>query len=112
MRHDRYIPELIDTCWNVNASHNRINIHISDELIDTCWNVNNCHTLFLFIRRKRINRYMLECKLPDTSKTALSGIGINRYMLECKFYYSVLLQDDFTELIDTCWNVNFFSLRR
>ena len=55
--------ELIDTCWNVNIIAPGIT-HLSFlELIDTCWNVNYFIDHKESLRRTRINRYMLECKL-------------------------------------------------
>ena len=57
-----WIIELIDTLWNVNQSTCQLTFYKYSELIDTLWNVNKLgkssqNSL------KRINRYIMECKL-------------------------------------------------
>ena len=53
--------ELIDTLWNVNGNNRRQNRERQSELIDTLWNVNKVEKQEL-ATRKRINRYIMECK--------------------------------------------------
>ena len=60
------------------------------ELIDTLWNVNVFESGF-GIFAKRINRYIMECKL---------------YTFNNDFPVA------FNELIDTLWNVNYVRKRR
>ena len=78
--------ELIDTLWNVNIQNRRIISGFSCELIDTLWNVNYADGSKQQVR-KRINRYIMECKF------------------ECGRCSSVKAW----ELIDTLWNVNIDS---
>ena len=54
--------ELIDTLWNVNTDAPDASEVRMYELIDTLWNVNTNDRLLIF-PPKRINRYIMECKL-------------------------------------------------
>ena len=54
------------------------------ELIDTLWNVNRFQIIPVIQRRRRINRYIMECKLKNLSEPHSKS----------------------SELIDTLWNVN------
>ena len=81
------IQELIDTLWNVNyntASKETIGMI---ELIDTLWNVNR----------------MIRVRNPET------GRRINRYIMECKLFIYIILYSFICELIDTLWNVNRYK---
>ena len=76
--------ELIDTLWNVNFFFLSISISVAAELIDTLWNVNLVGVGAASVGVARINRYIMECKLPPV----------------------LVLLASFVELIDTLWNVN------
>ena len=78
------VKELIDTCWNVNPSTPIVDIIPFSELIDTCWNV-NYELIESDFDIVRINRYMLECKSSGVEFRCSYLLRINRYMLECKF---------------------------
>ena len=54
--------ELIDTLWNVNTNSTEKINSPAPELIDTLWNVNVFQELVQQILRRRINRYIMECK--------------------------------------------------
>ena len=54
--------ELIDTLWNVNIICDSAEPKTIKELIDTLWNVNNDVVYLVFCAKKRINRYIMECK--------------------------------------------------
>ena len=56
------LAELIDTLWNVNGKKNDKYWKEICELIDTLWNVND-EEKRISRKRKRINRYIMECKL-------------------------------------------------
>ena len=101
-------PELIDTLWNVNSSEKIIKADIDFELIDTLWNVNDTTAQIFWLKNRRINRYIMECKckccnhsrgqgdeLIDTlwnvncrklQTASARQIGINRYIMECKLF--------------------------
>ena len=36
--------------------------------------------------RKRINRYIMECKCTILNQHSSAHMGINRYIMECKFH--------------------------
>ena len=97
----------------------RFRIQTLPELIDTCWNVNYAAIQAAKKDGYRINRYMLECKLCHAVRTISdvtelidtcwnvnggiaspdgSGGGINRYMLECK--YDITLSTLFLVLLN------------
>ena len=54
----------------------------------------------------RINRYIMECKLPALQKSLYLHPRINRYIMECKFCNRISSRTQSLELIDTLWNVN------
>ena len=67
---NRYLPtELIDTLWNVNRLLKTPRQRRGCELIDTLWNVNLSHSPDIPFRCARINRYIMECKLNNSSST-------------------------------------------
>ena len=75
------------------------------ELIDTLWNVN----IFIdvkFSTNKRINRYIMECKLISFLVIFPGSPRINRYIMECKYHKWKSSEMRKGELIDTLWNVN------
>ena len=76
--------ELIDTLWNVNCFSAFLFCFGAAELIDTLWNVNLVGVGAASVGVARINRYIMECKLPPV----------------------LVLLASFVELIDTLWNVN------
>ena len=49
---------------------------------------------------------MLECKFGMVPQAEVYLERINRYMLECKLKKRYAVHMIYTELIDTCWNVN------
>ncbi len=49
---------------------------------------------------------MLECKFGMVPQAEVYLERINRYMLECKLKKRCAVHMIYTELIDTCWNVN------
>ena len=63
-------------------------------------------TLLQLKRIRRINRYIMECKLQKTSEREKEQCGINRYIMECKLIVLRSLPHETIELIDTLWNVN------
>ena len=54
----------------------------------------------------RINRYIMECKLPGSERIGRTEKRINRYIMECKCLKALRLSLCVLELIDTLWNVN------
>ena len=38
-----------------------------------------------YMKGKRINRYIMECKSTTAAKKETAKKGINRYIMECKF---------------------------
>ncbi len=56
--------------------------------------------------RARINRYMLGCKSLSQSNALSVSIRINRHMLGCKCCIINCKKHLYSELIDTCWDVN------
>ena len=75
------------------------------ELIDTLWNVNSTFIL-RYLKKKGINRYIMECKSIRIILFSEAVFGINRYIMECKCVSTALFIVHILELIDTLWNVN------
>ena len=60
------VEELIDTLWNVNQIGHAAGDRSNYKLIDTLWNVNGIIHCKTFRDRRRINRYIMECKCQFT----------------------------------------------
>ena len=54
----------------------------------------------------RINRYIMECKSNPMMSHFKMSKRINRYIMECKWQQMRRPTQNFSELIDTLWNVN------
>ena len=100
---------LIETYWNVKFVFVWLPSEVFFVLIETYWNVKtvskNCVP-----EHGRINRNILECKGEYDGHRHTWTYSINRNILECKDF--ILFQKflKFVVLIETYWNVKFYSL--
>ena len=76
--------ELIDTLWNVNLSHQSSQWQAIGELIDTLWNVNAFNPISYFYNFTELIDTLWNVNYADGSKPQVRK-RINRYIMECKF---------------------------
>ena len=81
-------PDLIDTLWNVKPIVVTGNLLFCLDLIDTLWNVKLRLPYSQFVDRSRFNRYIVECKARNDTRTIRTVNRFNRYIVECKDWYS------------------------
>ncbi len=55
------------------------------------------------------NRYMVECESKKNVNIYLKLLRFNRYMVECECVHKLDYSWRITVLIDTWWNVNYYS---
>ena len=84
---------------------------IAAELIDTLWNVNTVRksALYFFLR---INRYIMECKLPCLTITLLRCYELIDTLWNVNYNDGERSCYMLKELIDTLWNVNEFVTQK
>ena len=79
------------------------------ELIDTLWNVNRYHSFFNN-KRRRINRYIMECKLVILNHSVFIKVELIDTLWNVNSVVPLVFWMVITELIDTLWNVNYYLL--